>query len=235
VAFWLHDEDPARNRPARTAPIIASPGAAARKDWRSSLRDDLRFLKLWLRRPSHLGAILPSSKSLALAMAGQIDPAATGAVVELGGGTGSITAALLDGGTAAEDLVVIEREPALVDLLRARFAGVKVIHGDARDVVRLAQHAGVGPVKAVVSGLPLLSLPDTVCRQIIAEAFRVLRPGGCLVQFTYAPVSPISRSTTHALDIVGKRADWVLDNLPPASVWNFRRRTAPAMWPADGR
>jgi len=208
---------------------------ASSEQWHSSLRDNLRFLKLWLRRPVSVGAVLPSGKSLALAMAEQIDPAVPGAVLELGGGTGSITAALLESGTAAEDLVVIEREPALVDLLRARFGGVKVIHGDARDVVRLAEHAGVGPVKAVVSGLPLLSLPDTVCRQIIAEAFRVLRPGGCLVQFTYAPMSPISRSTTYALDIVGKRADWVLDNLPPASVWNFRRRIAPAMWRADGR
>ena len=58
---------------------------------RSSLRENLDFVRLWLRRPVSLGAILPSSKGLAQAMAEQVDPLDPGAVVELGGGTGSIT------------------------------------------------------------------------------------------------------------------------------------------------
>ncbi|MDH3472899.1 MAG: hypothetical protein OEM59_04335 [Rhodospirillales bacterium] len=201
-------------------------GAEAPERRRSSVRDNLRFLKLWLRRPTSLGAVLPSSKSLALAMAEQIDPGAPGAVVELGGGTGSITAALLEIGIAREDLVVIEREPALVNLLRARFAGVRVIRGDACHMASLIEQAGVGPVKAVVSGLPLLSLPASVCREIITQAFMILPPNGVMVQFTYGPLSPVSRSVSRCLDIVGDRADWVLDNVPPASVWSYRRRAA---------
>jgi phosphatidylethanolamine/phosphatidyl-N-methylethanolamine N-methyltransferase len=207
----------------RTIGPAASP---SRDQWRSSLRDNLSFLKLWLRRPASLGAMLPSSKSLALAMAEQVDPTEPGAVVELGGGTGSITAALLESGTAAKELVVIEREPALVNLLRARFPRLRVIQGDARHTANLVAEAGVGPVKAVVSGLPMLSLPERVCRDIINQAFAILRPRGVLVQFTYSPLSPISRSTSRSLDIVGDRADWVLDNVPPASVWNYRRRAA---------
>ena len=194
--------------------------------WRGSLRDNFSFLKLWLRRPVSLGAMLPSGKSLALAMAEQIDLAVPGAVVELGGGTGSITAALLESGTASEDLVVIEREPALVNLLRARFARVRVIHGDARHMAGLVGQAGVGPVKAVVSGLPMLSLPESACRTIITQAFKILGPEGLMVQFTYSPLSPISRSTGRSLGIVGVRADWVLDNVPPASVWIYRRCAA---------
>jgi phosphatidylethanolamine/phosphatidyl-N-methylethanolamine N-methyltransferase len=201
-------------------------GAATPERRRSSVRDNLRFLKLWLRRPTSLGAVLPSSKSLALAMAEQIDPAAPGAVVELGGGTGSITVALLESGIARENLVVIEREPALVNLLRARFPGVRVIRGDARHMASLIEQAGVGPVKAVVSGLPLLSLPASVCREIIRQAFMILPPKGVMVQFTYGPLSPVSRSVSRCLDIVGDRADWVLDNVPPASVWSYRRRAA---------
>lgn len=210
----------------RTAQMIAPASAAMPERWRSSLRDNLSFLKLWLRRPVSLGAMLPSGKSLALAMAEQIDPSAPGAVVELGGGTGSITAALLAGGTALDKLVVIEREPALVNLLRARFGRLHVIHGDARYMTSLVKQAGVGTVKAVVSGLPMLSLPVSVCREIIAQSFTILRPDGIMVQFTYSPLSPISRSTSRSLDIVGDRAHWVLDNVPPASVWTYRRRGA---------
>lgn len=216
----------AQTEPDATIQTIG-PATSANPDcWRSSLRDNLSFLKLWLRRPASLGAMLPSSKSLALAMAEQVDPAAPGAVVELGGGTGSITAALLECGTAAADLVVIEQEPALVNLLRARFARLRVIQGDARHTARLVEQVGVGPVKAVVSGLPMLSLPERACRDIISQAFTILRPQGVMVQFTYSPLSPISRSTSRSLDIVGDRADWVLDNVPPASVWNYRRRAA---------
>ena len=216
----------ARLEADRTTPVILPARPATPERWRGSLGDSLSFLKLWLRRPVSVGAMLPSGKSLALAMAGQIDPAVPGTVIELGGGTGSITAALLDRGTAPQDLVVVEREPALVELLRARFAGVRVIHGDARHVASLIERAGAGPVKAVVSGLPMLSLPESVCREIIAQAFLLLPPQGIMVQFTYSPLSPISRGTARSLGIVGKRADWVLDNVPPASVWTFRHRAA---------
>ena len=34
---------------------------------------NLRFLRLWLKRPVSLGAVMPSSKSLATAMAAEID------------------------------------------------------------------------------------------------------------------------------------------------------------------
>lgn len=216
----------AQMEPDASVRTIGPATATGADQWRRSLRDNLSFLKLWLRRPASLGAMLPSGKSLALAMAEQVDPAVPGAVVELGGGTGSITAALLESGTAATDLVVIEREPALVNLLRARFARLRVIQGDARHTARLVAQAGVGPVKAVVSGLPMLSLPERVCRDIITQAFTILRPQGVMVQFTYSPLSPISRSTSRSLDIIGDRADWVLDNVPPASVWNYRRRAS---------
>ena len=69
-----------------------------------------RFFRLWLQKPREVGAILPSSPALAQAMADRVDPAAPGAVVEFGGGTGSITKALLRKNAA--DLFVIEREPA---------------------------------------------------------------------------------------------------------------------------
>jgi phosphatidylethanolamine/phosphatidyl-N-methylethanolamine N-methyltransferase len=193
---------------------------------RNRVRDNLSFLKLWLRKPASLGAMLPSSKSLASAMAEQIDPSAPGAVIELGGGTGSITAALLDSGIAPGNIVVLEREAALCRLLRKRFPEVRVMRGDARDLARLLARAEIHQVKTVVSGLPLLSMPLGVERAVIAAAFKVLPEDGALVQFTYGPRAPVSRAIARGLDIVGERADWVLDNLPPAAVWHYRRRAA---------
>lgn len=185
--------------------------------------NDLGFFFLWLRRPRRLGAVLPSGKALAAAMAARLDVEAPGAVIELGGGTGSVTRAILDAGVAAQDLIVIEREAALCEVIAARYAGVRVLCADARDLDVHLRRAGVQRVKAIVSGLPLLTMDKEDCRRVLGAAFAVLPEEGQFLQFTYGPVSPVSRETRAALRIAGKRAEWILSNLPPAAVWRYRR------------
>ncbi|MGH6882786.1 MAG: hypothetical protein ACREFM_17835, partial [Hypericibacter sp.] len=73
----------------------------------------LTWLKIWIRNPMKLGAIVPSSRELALAMARLVPTDRKGPVVELGGGTGVITRGLIETGIAPEDLIVIERDPTL--------------------------------------------------------------------------------------------------------------------------
>ena len=190
------------------------------------MRNYLRFFHLWLQNPTSIGAVAPSSKNLGAAMAAEIDPRAPGAVVELGGGTGSITAALLQHGVAPGDLIVIEREEALCKIIAQRFPEVRVIQGDARKLARLLRDAGVGPVKAIVSGLPLLSLSKQVEFEILQQCFKVLPVDGFMVQFTYMPRPPVGRAIAARLDLFSNRTAWVLDNLPPAAVWVYRRRSA---------
>jgi phosphatidylethanolamine/phosphatidyl-N-methylethanolamine N-methyltransferase len=204
---------------------------ASRDDWRSTmsvvperlapLRRNLSFLRRWLRNPKAVGAVVPSGRSLASAMAAEIDLKAPGAVIELGGGTGNITAALLTAGIPPADIAVVERDPTFANVISARFPDVRVLRGDAAELRRLVSAAGVGPVKAVVSGLPLLSMPDRVCLRIVSEAMETLTEGGILVQFTYGPASPISRRILTRLGLKAQRTSWVVDNIPPASVWRY--------------
>ena len=134
---------------------------------------------LWrelVRRPGSVGAICASSRRLAACMASHIDPHpdAPSVVVELGGGTGAITAALRASGLPASRLVVIEHSASLAQHLRQRFEGVCVIHGDAADLPRMlrggdwpADEAGRPlPIAQIVSGLPLLSIPLPARRRI---------------------------------------------------------------------
>lgn len=188
---------------------------------------DAAFFKIWLRRPSQLGACLPSSRGLAAAVASCIDVQAPGIVVELGGGTGKVTEALLDAGVPVDSLIVIECEPSLCDVIAARLPQVRLLCADARDLKALLhQHGITGPVKAVVSGLPLLCLKRDDCQRILSAAFDVMGEGGDFVQFTYGPASPVPREVCQRLDISGRRARWIVSNLPPASVWHYRRNTA---------
>lgn len=186
------------------------------------LRRNLGFLRRWLQNPKAVGAVVPSGRSLASAMVAGIDLKAPGAVVELGGGTGNITAALLENGVPIEDIAVVERDPAFARVIAARFPEVRLLQGDAADLRRLLREAGVGPVKAVVSGLPLLSIPERTCLRIIGEAVQALEEDGVLLQFTYGPASPVSRRILNRLGLQAERINWVVDNIPPASVWRYR-------------
>lgn len=192
------------------------------------MRNNFSFFRHWLKNPARVGAVLPSGRALAAAMAAEIDPLAPGVVVELGGGTGNITAALLECGVPPRDIVVIEREAALAGMIAKRFPDITVIRGDARQLQALLLHAGVRGVKAIVSGLPLLSLSRDTERWILNQCFSVLPPDGFLVQFTYGPRAPVERGIAAALKLAAGRTAWVLENFPPAAVWVYRRQAASA-------
>jgi phosphatidylethanolamine/phosphatidyl-N-methylethanolamine N-methyltransferase len=155
-------------------------------------------------------------------MAAEIDP--TGLVVELGGGTGSITRALLEAGLPTDRLIVVERDRTLAALLRQRFPGVKILRGDASDLGALLEPLGVTSVDTVVSSLPLLSLPKRLRRRIVDESFALLGERGIFVQYTYGVVSPLP-----ALEfgLFGEPAERIWRNFPPAVVWRFRRPAQP--------
>src|ERR1700704_4938745 len=100
------------------------------------LSDSRLLLKLWLKNPTKIGAVAASSPELASAMARHIppqtlDPGGEGYVVELGGGTGPVTRAILKAGVPADRLVVVERDPILHKHLVERYPGVRVLLGDA--------------------------------------------------------------------------------------------------------
>ena len=176
------------------------------------------FLRELVTNPREMGAVWPSSRQLAKRIAAAVPCDSKGKVVELGGGTGVITEALLERGIPPDRLVVIERAPTLAALLRARFPRIHVVEGDAMHLADLLRDED--EIAVVVSGLPLRSLPPRVVATIIRAVSEVLEPGGLFVQFTYH-LSP-QRSLSQRFAAVSSRL--VLGNLPPARVWAFVNR-----------
>jgi phosphatidylethanolamine/phosphatidyl-N-methylethanolamine N-methyltransferase len=193
-----------------------------RPGWR--MADEVRFLKTWASRPLTTGAVSPSGRALARAMASKIDPAWNGPVVELGPGTGAVTAALLERGVPPERLVAIEYNPDFADHLRTRFPGVTVIRGDAYALGGTLASAGIAEAPAaVVSSLPLFTRPPADRRALVDAALTLLAPGRPMVQFSYALVPPVpAEPGSIGLEV----SDWILRNLPPARVWTYRRPAA---------
>jgi len=176
------------------------------------------FIRQLVRRPQQVVALSPSSAELARAMTVNLTPA-TGRVAELGAGTGKLTRAILARGVAPADLTLFELNPDFCTHLRRTFPGVTVLNQGAETLDSTCA-PGLG---AVISGLPLLSMPNAVQRAILQGAFNRLRPEGRFVQFTYGPRPPLSQEVRQALGLGYDRGEKVWGNLPPARVYHFFR------------
>jgi phosphatidylethanolamine/phosphatidyl-N-methylethanolamine N-methyltransferase len=185
------------------------------------LDDEVKFIRSWIEKPISTGAVMPSSRVLARAMARYVDPESNGPVIELGPGTGPVTQALVRQGIDPARLVLVEFNPDFCRLLRARYPAATVVQGDAYRLRRLLDGYVDEPAAAVVSGLPLVTKPLRTRLRLISDAMTLLAVGAPFVQFTYAMVPPIPRGLS------GMRAEaseliWM--NLPPARVWVYRAR-----------
>ena len=96
-------------------------------------RDRLRFLAQWLRNPRQTAAIAPSGADLAAAILFEL-PEGTRRVIELGGGTGAITRALLASGIPDSELLVLELNAALHAQLAHDFPRSSIVLGDAAEL-----------------------------------------------------------------------------------------------------
>ena len=197
-----------------------------RPDGRNSRAGTTLFLKRWLRNPLSMGAVVPSGRLLAEAMACTTLAEMAGRdghVIELGAGTGEVTKALLAAGIPTDRLALVEREPELAAFLRRHFPGPRIVEGDAARLPRLLDQQGIGSAAAVISSLPLLSLPAEIVTGIVHSVFEVLPRGAALVQFTYGPSPPVPKTLREELRLVGTRGRRIWRNVPPAVVWTFRR------------
>jgi phosphatidylethanolamine/phosphatidyl-N-methylethanolamine N-methyltransferase len=192
---------------------------------KSSLADNARFIRSWIENPRLIGAVSPSGRALAKAMASYVDVEKPGSVIELGPGTGPVTQALLARGVPAERLVLVEYEQRFCHLLGERFPGVKIIQGDAYRLKATLQGKIDGKIAAVVSSLPLLVRPERDRIELLHQAFDLMGPDGLFVQFTYGlTISPMPIRSKHGGGAyVGKGSPPILLNIPPARVWRYRR------------
>lgn len=181
------------------------------------------FLARILKNPRQLGAIAPSSRFLGALLARNLNDDGVSPIVELGGGSGSLTKALIKAGVDPKRLYVIELDEALAEFLREAFPGVNVIHGDATELEKILPAKVIGKVQRVVSGLPMINMPENVRSDILRSMFAILGPAGRYLQYTYSPRSSIN---AEAYQLTKKRLGSTLLNLPPATVWQYSKEAA---------
>lgn len=180
--------------------------------------DTMLFLKQLIQHPREISAAIPSSRRLARAMADAV-PDIAAPIAELGPGTGRITEALLERGATPANLSLFEINPVFASHLSTKYPDLTVHNRPAQDMVAV----GLSNLSAVVSGLPLLSIPKEIQYEIIRASFHALAPHGVYVQFTYGIKRPIPLEIIKEFSLKHHRHSVVLGNLPPAQVLVFSK------------
>lgn len=188
------------------------------------LNDTLDFLRAWLRDPRGIGAVTPSGAALARLMTSHVSQL-DGPVIELGPGTGALTRALLARGVPPHRLALIEADPHFAEALSRRYPQAKILRMDAAHLGHTDSLFGNERACAVVSGLPLLSMPASQVAAIVQGVFeQQLRAGGMFYQFTYGMRCPLPATLLQRLNLQSQRVGSALLNLPPAAVYRISRR-----------
>ncbi|WP_433870293.1 class I SAM-dependent methyltransferase [Saccharopolyspora sp. CA-218241] len=199
----------------------------------AKLREYRTFATRALREPATFGAVLPTSRYVAEAVAEVVPSTGTPTVLELGPGTGPLSDALRSRIPDGSRHLAVEIDRGMVDYLRRAKPWLEVVEGDAAHLRTLLDEAGVRSADAVISSLPWTLLPPGEQRALLDEIARVLDPNGVFTTVTYLTTlwRDRTREFVGALDevfdeVLPRSAVW--RNVPPARVYACRRPLTPA-------
>ncbi len=186
------------------------------------------FLSAALRRPATMGAIAPSSPRLGAVLASVVPRTGEPVVVELGPGTGAVSAVIAEKLPAGARHLAVELDPNMVEFLRRTHPELEVVQGNAADLGELLAERGIAKVDAVICGLPWALFDDATQTALLREISRVIGDHGAFTTFAYlhgmtlGAARRFRRRLRDTFDEVLVSAT-VWRNLPPAFVYACRR------------
>jgi len=203
------------------------------------LGEHFEFFRQYRQRFQTTGAVAPSSRFLARALARPLELHEEACrVLEVGPGTGAVTRRIVRLLKPTDRFDLVELNETFVDVLKRRFADEPEFSSVAdRSTVHqcpIQEYRSEAPYQFIVCGLPFNNLPAETVREIFGAFFELLAPGGVLSYFEYMYMRPMrkvvsnraGRERLEALEQVlheylGRhrfRRDWVFVNFPPAWV-----------------
>lgn len=154
-------------------------------------------------------------------------------VVELGPGTGALTAQIRRILPEPSNYLGVEREPIFVRMLRARFPELRIVNGLAERVGEMYRDNGLKRPKAIISGVPSSTQSRKTLDSIIGVLDDMMVYGSVFRTFQYVHAFPLpsARHFRSQLDSVfgpHHRGRVVFKNLPPAVVLTWRKSACEA-------
>jgi len=179
-----------------------------------NLTEKLTFLMKFIKSPSQVGSITPSSRFLAKKILESIDWKTVRTMAELGAGTGVFTKHIEALKHPDCRVAIFEKDEEMRDELNTLYPDC-IYFDDALHLAEDVQSVGMGSLDAIISGLPFMLFEETAREQIIDEVQHSLKPKGVFVAFQY------SLQMKNLLSRIFSRVEihFVPLNLPPAFVY----------------
>ncbi|MBB3665286.1 MULTISPECIES: class I SAM-dependent methyltransferase [Prauserella salsuginis group] len=176
-----------------------------------------RFAGEFLRHPMRAGAVMATATDCVAGFLDEVPLAGARTVVELGAGSGAITAELAGRLPDSSRLLAVEVSPALTAQLRTRCPEVDVACASAFDLPDLVRARGLLPVDLIVCSVPWTVMGEQRDR-FLGAARETLADGGT---FSTLLVAHRARERgvaatwvgRHFSDVKAGRVLW--GNLPP--------------------
>ena len=140
----------------------------------------IEFITQSIRNRRTVGAVLPSSRRLCRALAVNTLSERNGPlrILEVGAGTGPVTAELTQRMQPGDHLDAVELNGAFCQILTQRFPGLPVHPFSILDY-------DAQPYDRIVSGLPLANFPADMVEAIYDKLFSLMKPDGRFIMFHY--------------------------------------------------
>lgn len=190
--------------------------------------DWIKFFKGFIKHPSAVGAIAPSSRHLASEMLRRIDWNHCTAIAEIGPGTGPFTQAILNRCGKNTRFFAVEIDPEFVTHLKRRFPIADITQADASELKALCMERQIAQLDALVSGLPWAVFPEELQRKILVAILDSLGPNGRFSTFAYLHGLPLPagqrfrRLLRENFRLV-ETSPILWRNLPPAIVYHCQK------------
>ena len=190
---------------------------------------DTLLLREFLRNPTGIAAVMPSSSAMALLLSVSIPESGQPVVVELGAGTGGCTGVIQHRLCGRGRHIAVEVNPTFAQVLTKRYPNVEVVCGEAADLPKFLADRGLAAADVIISTLPWepFDLSPTQ-RPLIATLVESLVGGGAYTQAAYVWTrwAPAARRQLQRLqasfeEVVISETIW--RNVPPARVYIARR------------
>jgi phospholipid N-methyltransferase len=186
------------------------------------------FLTQFVRQPMSVGAVYPSSPTLADRITAPVPRTGDPVVVELGPGTGSFTGEIQRRLAGRGHQLAIEINTDFAGALSRRYPAVDVISADAGNLRELLAARGHSQANVIVSGLPWAAFNENLQHMLLDAVADSLTDDGAFTTFAYlfAIWTPPAQRLRNALrarfeEVTMGRTVWA--NLPPALVYHCRR------------
>lgn len=131
-------------------------------------------------KDKYVSSVIPTSPFGVKKVCSKIDFKKSRVIVEYGAGTGVFTKYLLEHMRSDTRLIVIERNPNFVSILRKRFSDprLSIFNGSAEKVFQTLEACNALPADYVISGIPFIWLSEEQKDRILRDTYRVLKDGG---------------------------------------------------------